>query len=160
MCRCCVCRPAYQPNQAHPSSPRVCACVPRMSVITAVHIYGCNLHPPLISSSPSSLHCHQYVCAPVFQMFTWHLMLESGACFCFCFFYTASLFFFQREGKAKKKGKSETCCLFGAKRKIWICVWSSIEVQRDWGGVQFTSFKSCLFCCACVECAWSVLNAV
>lgn len=44
-------------------------------------IYACNLHPPLISSSPSSLHRHRYDCAPVFQMFTRHLMLESGTCF-------------------------------------------------------------------------------
>lgn len=94
----------------------------RMSVITAVvsvpEICIRLSSPPLPRLSAAADMCLR----SFFQMYT--LML--GVAAVWVFFYLYAVFVLLPNGGQtniqKKKEKSETCCLSGAKRKIWIYV--------------------------------------
>lgn len=133
-----------------------CACVPRMSVITAV------VSMPVIcirlSSPPplSSLHSHRYVlpsCSsdvhPTLNAAEWHLL-----------FYTLSLFFFQMEGKAKKKKESRRHAVYPVpSTKYGYAFEAPLKCKETQAACSLRRLNRASFICACMKRAKHSVNA-
>lgn len=121
-------------------------------------IYACNLHPPLISSSASSVHrqwCLHSCFSDVYQTLNageWHL-------FFFFFFYTVSLFFFQMEQKPKKRKVWDILFIQVPSSKYGYVFDAPLKSKETQAVCSLRRLNRASLFCACVKHAKCSVNA-